>query len=365
MRPRVPGAVPRRNPTSGRGPGRTNEPAASREPARRQRRRRPIGQPDPDLRAAAGPRCRLDRAAVELDEAAGDRQARARSRSSRRRGRTARRRAAAAPGRSRTRCRGRRVSIGRGARRPTGRSERGSAGARLDRDPAAGRGVAEGVGDEVGDDLADPDRIDVERAAGRRRPRSRRSTPAAAAAGREGRRDVGDEDAEVGRLAMERQGARLGQGERPEVLDQPIEDPRLLEDRRQVGLVGRMDAVEDRLDAALDDGERRPQLVGDVGEERPALGLVGLEPGGHRVEAAGEGADRRRDGPTVSTRARVVAGLDPRRLIDEGVEDRPGAADRAGRPDEADDERRRRRRSTRAGSTIPSGPGASTIRRRR
>ena len=78
----------------------------------------------------------------------------------------------------------------------------------------------------------------------------------------------------------------LGQGERPQVVDQPAEDARLVEDRApRCVRVGRIDAVDDRLEVALDDGQRRPQLVADVGEQRPALALVGLEPLGHRVEA--------------------------------------------------------------------------------
>ena len=51
-----------------------------------------------------------------------------------------------------------------------------------------------------------------------------------------------------------------------------------------MGGVGRVDAIDDGLDAAGDDRERRPQLVADVGEEGPPLQLVGLEPFDHRVE---------------------------------------------------------------------------------
>src|SRR5207342_25509 len=106
--------------------------------------------------------------------------------------------------------------------------------------------MAEAIPDEVADDLPDPDRIDVEerqllvelgldRYAGRVGGRG------------EGRRHVGDQDVEIGRLAVQRQGPGLAEGQRPEVLDQPAEDPGLLEDRPEMDLVGWMDPVEDGL----------------------------------------------------------------------------------------------------------------------
>ena len=47
--------------------------------------------------------------------------------------------------------------------------------------------------------------------------------------------DVGDEDVGVGRLAVERERARLGQGERAQVVDEPAEDARLVEDDARDG----------------------------------------------------------------------------------------------------------------------------------
>ena len=49
-------------------------------------------------------------------------------------------------------------------------------------------------------------------------------------------------------------------------------------------LVEGMDAVDHRLEVALDDRERRAQLVGDVGEKTPALVVARLEPRRHLVE---------------------------------------------------------------------------------
>jgi hypothetical protein len=100
-----------------------------------------------------------------------------------------------------------------------------------------------------------------------------------------------------------------------------------------MGFVGRMDPIQDRFDVAGDDGQRCPQLVGDVGEEAPPLCRIGFEPRRHRVEAAGEGPDRRRRGSVENDTSAVVAGLDAGGLLDQVVEhparapDRPAAAD--------------------------------------
>ena len=104
---------------------------------------------------------------------------------------------------------------------------------------------------------------------------------------------------------MERQAAALREGDGPEVVDEPAEDPRLLEDRAQMCLVDLVDAVEHRLDVSLDDRERRPQLVADVGQERPSLRLIRLEAGDHLVEAAGEIAHRARPALAAPRRASV------------------------------------------------------------
>ncbi len=133
---------------------------------------------------------------------------------------------------------------------------------------------------------------------------------------------------------MERQRARLAQGQGPEVVHEPSEDPGLFQDRPEMDLVGRVDAIEDRLDVALDDGERRPELVGHVGEQAASLGLIRLEPCGHRVEAAGEVPDRVRHRADRIDPGGVVARLDARCLFDQVVEDGARAPDGAAAPDE-------------------------------
>ena len=96
--------------------------------------------------------------------------------------------------------------------------------------------------------------------------------------------------------------------------------------------IRRVDAVDDRLEVALDDGQRRPQLVADVGEEGPPLALVGLEPLGHRVEARGSAR--------ASARPRLAAagrrGPSSRRprpagRLDQPVERSPGGPERPAR----------------------------------
>ena len=198
--------------------------------------------------------------------------------------------------------------------------------------------MAQGVGDQVGQDLTDPDRIDVDQRqvaldggrqlhAGRGRRRL------------EGPNDVDDQELGIGRLAVEGERARLGQGHRAQVVDQPGENARLVEDDGEVRRVGRIDAIDDRLEVPLDDGQRRPELVADLGQQGPSLALVGLEPGGHRVEADDQLADRAeaaRLGPDPDV---VPALLDRAGGLHEFVERRRGRSKRA---PERDQDRRRR-----------------------
>src|SRR5438552_985208 len=99
-------------------------------------------------------------------------------------------------------------------------------------------------------------------------------------------------------------------------------------------LVGRMDAVDHRLDVPLDDRERRSQLVGDVRQEAATLFFVRLEAGGHRVEGANEIANGPGASHGLPNARAVVACLDPGCNIAELVEDVARAADRATRPEE-------------------------------
>ncbi len=174
-------------------------------------------------------------------------------------------------------------------------------------------------------------------------------TPAVAAAPLERTHDLIDEHVRVDRLRMEGQRPGLGQGHRPEVVDEPAEDAGLVEHGREVLRVGRADAVEHRLDVAGDDRQRGPQLVAHVGEELATLALIDLEALDHRVEAAGEivhradGLDRGADAD------RVVAGLDPAGRLDESIElparasERPGDGREDGDDDEDGDDARERR----------------------
>ncbi len=104
------------------------------------------------------------------------------------------------------------------------------------------------------------------------------------------------------RVAVERQRARLEAGEVEELLHQPAEPLDLGEHRAQRLRVGLADAVDEVLEHGLQRGDRRAQLVADVGDEVAAQ-PVGLgELGRHLVERARERADlvvrhRRRPGP--------------------------------------------------------------------
>jgi hypothetical protein len=76
-----------------------------------------------------------------------------------------------------------------------------------------------------------------------------------------------------------------------------------------MGVVGRVDPVQHPLDIAPDHRQRGPQLVGDVGQQGAALGLVGLETLGHLVEGVGQAGDLSR--PPHLDPGRVVPAGDP------------------------------------------------------
>ena len=92
-------------------------------------------------------------------------------------------------------------------------------------------------------------------------------------------RDVGDVDARLG----DEQLGLLGLGELADVLDQAREAQRLLVHRREVGPRVGHDAVLRGLDARDDPGDRRAQLVGDVGGRGAAqlvLAVAATRPAG-------------------------------------------------------------------------------------
>ena len=136
---------------------------------------------------------------------------------------------------------------------------------------------------------------------------------------------------------MQRERPALGQGERPEIVDEAAEDVRLVEDRGQVRLVCRMDAIDDRLEVALHDGQRCPQLVADIGEQAPPLALVRFEPICHRVEPAEQRADGAGRPPTLVHAHRVIASLDARDGCGEIVERLGHAAHSRSEPEQKEE----------------------------
>ena len=84
---------------------------------------------------------------------------------------------------------------------------------------------------------------------------------------------------------MERQRTGLGEGDGPKVVDQPVDEQRLVPERREVRVVARAKPIEHALEPAPDDRQRGSQLVADVGEKCPAA-LV------RRCEALREGVER-------------------------------------------------------------------------
>ena len=91
-------------------------------------------------------------------------------------------------------------------------------------------------------------------------------------------------------------------------------------------LIGRVDAVQHALERALHDGERRAQLVADVGQERSSRLLVRGQPRAHRIERASQRPNLRR--AAFRHLGADLPRLDPPGALDE-VRDR-----RAGPPDQ-------------------------------
>ena len=106
----------------------------------------------------------------------------------------------------------------------------------------------------------------------------RAATPFASACAGQRAHDVADEDRDVGRLPLQRQRAAFRMRERPHILDQPRQHARLLEHQPQPLIVTRIHAVEQPLEASLNDAQRRPQLVRDVGHQLPPQRVLRLQP---------------------------------------------------------------------------------------
>ena len=89
---------------------------------------------------------------------------------------------------------------------------------------------------------------------------------------------------DIGLILMQVQNAGVRKRERLKVLQQLGHDRGFFEQRFQVIVVMRIDAVDDAFDGAPDHRQWRAQLVRDIGLHRAALGLIFLQPPGHLVE---------------------------------------------------------------------------------
>ena len=84
--------------------------------------------------------------------------------------------------------------------------------------------------------------------------------------------------------------ARFGQGQQAQVFHQALEQIGFFQRGDDVLLVGRVNAIQDALQAAAHDGQRRAQFVGDVGQHVAPFAVVALERVGHLVETVAQGA---------------------------------------------------------------------------
>ena len=153
------------------------------------------------------------------------------------------------------------------------------------RDRAAGRGVPQRVGDQVAERLPHPDGVGVQ-------PQRVLGPGAQFHLGGDpvGRRHLLEQFVAAHGLAVQTQGAGVGGREVLEVVDDALEDERLLVQGGEQRRVGFDDAVPGDLQPAADVGERAAQFVGDVADHRLALGLKTLTAFGQVVEGGGEDA---------------------------------------------------------------------------
>ena len=128
--------------------------------------------------------------------------------------------------------------------------------------------------------------------------------------------------------------------------DQPF---RLVPERFVRRAVGGDHAIPQRLEVALQVGQRRPQFVGGIGDEVAAHRLLALEAGGHLVERVGEAGELlgafARDASGVITLgdpARRGADLGQRAGEHPGHDDREQDARDGGDDDRRDDDGRDR-----------------------
>ena len=152
---------------------------------------------------------------------------------------------------------------------------------------AAGRAVAGSIVEQVRDELAQPCGV------GRHDQVVGRGHVVSDAP--DGRRSGVDQVSEELPHAqvVDTQGCHAGVDARQveEVVDEPAEAARLVEDSGQGVVVGRLDAVGEVLETSGQRGNGRAQLVRDGGDQRPALRVDVAQVGGHLVERAGQLAD--------------------------------------------------------------------------
>lgn len=135
---------------------------------------------------------------------------------------------------------------------------------------ATRRRLADSIGEEAADDLRDADGIRLDRKQVVRDVRVE-AHAAPSSLGLATGHGIQDQGPDVERLAAQLEISGLRLGDRAQIVDQALERGRGIEDRCQVRLVRRVDAVDDGLHVAADDGQWRSQLMGHVGKEAASL----------------------------------------------------------------------------------------------
>ncbi len=135
-----------------------------------------------------------------------------------------------------------------------------------DLDPSALRGVSHRVREQVRQHLPDAVRVDRDDD-GRRREVQVECHALCLGDGVAACGESAQGRCEVCRLAPEDEFAGVGKRERPQVVDEVLEEQGLILERGDLGLCQRVQAVQEGLEVGLQNGERVAQLVRDVGNQ--------------------------------------------------------------------------------------------------
>ena len=153
------------------------------------------------------------------------------------------------------------------------------------------RRVANRIGQEIHDHLANPHRIDVDERQVSFDPRLHGDV-SCLGLWLKARERLVQQRVQIGWLLFEGERSALGMRQRPKILNQPGQRPRIFEDPLDMSLVAWIHAVQHTFEPPLHHGERCPQLVSDVGHQLASLPLLLFQSRCHAIERGGDRPQR-------------------------------------------------------------------------